>query len=253
VSEQAVSGESPDVAGRASDSVTKQLEERIYRDFDPGASLPSEGKLAAEMGVSRLTVREAIRSLQARGLVGVSQGRRPVVLGLTSAPVGAFFTSAVRRDPQRLLDLLEVRRALEVHAAGLAAGRAGNSSLSASDRSALAAMQSSLEAMRATATDADEFNRADLQFHESLAASTRNQMLMLLIEALAVPLFDSRRYSWAGHIAKGLDVGDVVDQHRGIYEAVVNGDVRQAKARMQAHLVDTERDLRAGLRLRNKQ
>jgi len=190
--------------------------------------------------------------LQARGLVGVSQGRRPVVLGLTSAPVGDFFTSAVRRDPRRLLDLLEVRRALEVHAAGLAAARA-SSTLSASDRSALAAMESSLEAMRATATDADEFNSADLQFHESLAASTRNQMLVVLIEALAVPLYDSRRYSWAGHIAKGLDVGLVVDQHRGIYEAVVNGNVRQAKARMQAHLVDTERDLRAGLRLRDQQ
>jgi GntR family transcriptional repressor for pyruvate dehydrogenase complex len=253
MSEEDTSGDSPDVGERASDSVTKQLEERIYRDFDPGASLPSEGKLAVELGVSRLTVREAIRSLQARGLVGVSQGRRPVVLGLTSAPVGDFFTSAVRRDPRRLLDLLEVRRALEVHAAGLAAARAGTANLSASDRSALAALASSLEDMRESSSDADDFNRADLQFHESLAASTRNQMLVLLIEALAVPLYESRRYSWAGHIAKGLDVGEVVDQHKGIYEAVVNGDVRQAKSKMQAHLVATERDLRAGLRMRDQQ
>lgn len=237
---------------RASDSVTKQLEDLIYRELDPGESLPSEGNLAAQMGVSRLTVREATRSLQARGLIGVSQGRRPVVLELTSGPVGEFFTSAVRRDRRRLLDLLEVRRALEVHAASLAAARMGRSTLSAVERSALSAMESSLEAMRAGAADADAFNAADLQFHESLAAATRNQLLLLLIEALAVPLHDSRKYSWEGHIAKGLDVGEVIDQHAGIYEAIRNGDARQARRLMQAHLVATEKDLRAGLNVRDE-
>jgi DNA-binding FadR family transcriptional regulator len=232
------------VVERASDSVARRLEDLIYRDFEPGAVLPSEAELAAEMGVSRLTVREGIRSLQARGLISVSKGRRPTVLSLTSAPVGDFFASAVRQDPRRLLDLLEVRRALEVHAAGLAASRAA--------RSAVSAMDASIAAMRAGHNDRAEFNAADLRFHESLAAATGNQMLILLIEGLAEPLYYSRQRSWDGHLAQGLDVDQVIEQHASILEAVRRGDAADAMAQMQAHLIATERDLRAGLNVRDE-
>ena len=74
--------------------------------------------------MSRLSVREATRTLAARGLLEISKGRRPRVAVPNGSLVGDFFQIALRRDPRALLDLLEVRRALEVHIAALAAQRA---------------------------------------------------------------------------------------------------------------------------------
>src|SRR5438093_12740819 len=123
------------------DSVIEQLEGLIFGGFEPGEALPSEGALAEALGVSRLTVREATRALEARGLLEITKGRRPRVAAPNGALVGDFFKLAVRRDPRALLDLLEVRRALEVHIATLAARRAG--------KGELADMEMSIEAMRA--------------------------------------------------------------------------------------------------------
>src|SRR5436189_4264077 len=106
------------------DSVIEQLEGLIFGGFEPGEALPSEGKLAEDLGVSRLTVREATRTLEARGLLDIRQGRRPTVAAPNSLLLGDFFQIAIRRDPRALLDLLDVRRALEVHIATLAAKRA---------------------------------------------------------------------------------------------------------------------------------
>src|ERR671935_3315818 len=96
------------------DSVIERLEAFIFESFEPGDALPAEGKLADALGVSRLTVREATRSLEARGLLEIRQGRRPRVAAPSSALVGDFFKIAVRRDPRALLELVDVRRALEV-------------------------------------------------------------------------------------------------------------------------------------------
>src|SRR6266498_6066282 len=122
-------------------SVIEQLEGLIFGAFEPGEALPAEGKLAEALGVSRLTVREATRSLEARGLLEITQGRRPRVAAPNGTLVGEFFRSAVRRDPRALLDLLEVRRALEVHIATLAAKRA--------TKGDLADMEMCIAAMRA--------------------------------------------------------------------------------------------------------
>src|SRR5919201_2224224 len=134
-------------------SVIEQLEGLIFGGLEPGEALPSEGKLAEALGVSRLTVREATRALEARGLLDISQGRRPRVAAHNSALVGDFFKIAVRRDPRALLELLEVRKALEVHIAVLAARRA-----TASD---IADMEMSIAAMRAAEHESQAFHTAD--------------------------------------------------------------------------------------------
>jgi len=219
--------------------VAAALEELIFAEFVPGSSLPSEADLALRLGVSRLTLREAAKSLQARGLLTVSKGRRPVVAHLTSGPVGDFFGTAVRRDPRRLLDLLEIRQALEVQSAALAAARVS--------RASLAALEASLAAMKEGELDAVAFNEADLQFHESLAGATGNQMLIFLIEALADPLHTSRMQSYRGHLARGRGIAEVIEEHAKILECVRAQDQGAAMAAMRDHLASTERDLRAGL------
>jgi DNA-binding FadR family transcriptional regulator len=218
------------------DAVIERLEGLIFDRFEPGDTLPSEGKLAEALGVSRLTVREATRTLQARGLLEIAQGRRPTVAVPNGALVGEFFKIALRRDPRALLELLEVRRALEVHIAMLAAKRAG--------KGEIADMEMSIAAMRAGGDESEAFHAADVRFHENLAAASENRLLVFLIEALAEPLREGRLRSFAGHLARGGGVDDVIQQHQTILDAVKSRSPRQAAHAMRDHLEQTEKDLR---------
>jgi DNA-binding FadR family transcriptional regulator len=227
------------VADKSQNTLIEQLEDLIFDRFQPGDTLPSEGQLAQALGVSRLTLREATRSLQARGLLEISQGRRPTVAVPNGALVGDFFQTAVRRDSRALLDLLEVRRALEVHIATLAAKRAGKGDL--------ADMEMSISAMRAGGEHPEKFHAADVRFHENLAAASGNRLLVFLIEALAEPLAESRLQSFAGHQARGGTVEDVIQQHEAILNAVRDRNPKAAAQAMREHLQQTEDDLRARL------
>jgi GntR family transcriptional repressor for pyruvate dehydrogenase complex len=223
------------------EAVVRRLEELVLGELEPGAALPSESDLAAEFGVSRLTVREAIKGLQARGLVEIQRGRRPTVAYPNARPIGDFFNSVIRRDPRQLLDLLEVRRALEVHIASLAALRA--------NRASVTALELALDAMRVTLDDPDAIHQADIRFHESLAAASGNQLLNFLIEAMEAPLHASRLQSLRGHLTRGGTVEDVIQQHERILDRVRARDAKGAGAAMREHLAQTARDLRAAFSL----
>lgn len=222
-------------------AVLQRLEDLIFSELNPGSELPSESALAAALGVSRLTVREATRTLQARGLLDVRQGRRPLVAHPSAGPIDDYFTSAVRRDPRRLMDLLEVRQALEVHIASLAALRAG--------RASITALESALAAMREVAGDTDAIHDADIRFHEGLAAATGNQMLSFLLEGMEGPMHAGRMRSLRGHLARGGTVEDVIEQHARILDRVRDRDPAGAAAAMSDHLEQTARDLKAALTL----
>jgi GntR family transcriptional repressor for pyruvate dehydrogenase complex len=209
------------------DSVIEQLEALIFDRLAPGETLPSEGKLAEALGVSRLTVREATRALEARGLLEIRRGRRPTVAAPNGALVGDFFKSAVRI-------------ALEVHIASLAAKRATSADV--------ADLELFVAAMRAAAHEPEAFHAADVRFHEKLAAASDNRLLVFLIEALSEPLRESRLRSFAGHRARGGGVEEVIEQHVAILEAVKERKSKAAAAAMRYHLQQTERDLRALLR-----
>jgi GntR family transcriptional repressor for pyruvate dehydrogenase complex len=242
MTDKSLSLEELEPVGRTSvvDSVIEQLEALIFDSFEPGETLPSEGKLAEALAVSRLTVREATRTLEARGLLDIRQGRRPTVAAPNGGLVGDFFKIAVRRDPRALLDLIEVRRALEVHIATLAARRA--------TKGDLADMEMSIAAMRTGGDESEAFHAADVRFHENLATASGNRMLVFLIEAFAEPLRESRLRSFAGHRARGGGIEDVIQQHQTILDAVKARSPKAAAEAMRYHLLQTEKDLRELLR-----
>lgn len=233
----------------AASSVASKLATVIINEMRPGASLPSEAELAERFGVSRLTIREAVKMLAGRGLVELARGRRAVVREPDGSVFGDFLSSVTQYDPKGLFDLIEVRMSLEVQAATFAAKRAS--------RPALAAIESALEGMRAAAAELRtgidpagselRFHQFDLGFHGAIALASANRVLLYLFEAMADPLHDAFYISRRGHELRGHTLEDTVAAHQLILDAISKGNDRAAGEAMRAHLKDTERDIRAAV------
>jgi GntR family transcriptional repressor for pyruvate dehydrogenase complex len=224
----------------ATETVVRHLEQLIFEGgLGPGDALPSESELATELSLSRLTIREGIRTLLARGLLEVSKGKRPTVAHTTAEPLRLFFSAAVRRDARGLLELLEVRFAIEVDAAALAARN--------STRADQESLKHALELMRSAGSDEAAFNAADIHFHAVNASASGNRMMNFLVEGMEQPLNDSRLQSLRGYLSRGHLLDDLIGEHEEIYEAIVARDSRSAAAAMRRHLIRTRTDLRSAL------
>jgi len=237
------------VAAPAVGRVVARLSDLIVGELTPGARLPSEAELAVAHNVSRLTIREAVRVLAGRGLIEVARGRRAVVREPDGAVFGEFLATVMRHDTKGIFDLIEVRQALEIQSATLAARRA--------NRAGLAAIESALDGMRAAAaallgggeraTYEGRFHDCDVRFHEALALCSGNRMLTFLLEAMAEPLLQSFRLSVRGREQRGQTLDDTVAAHARILDCVRQGDPRAAAHAMRAHLKDAQRDIRAAI------
>ncbi|MBU1174117.1 MAG: FadR family transcriptional regulator [Alphaproteobacteria bacterium] len=240
--------------GSAAMSVADQLTSLILAELAPGSSLPSEANLAARYDVSRLTVREAVKMVAGRGLLELARGRRAVVREPTGAAFGEFLAMIMMRDPKGVFDLIEVRQALEIQSATYAARRANRASLNAIEH-ALAGMRTAAARMdgaegRERKEAEQAFHKCDIDFHEAIALASGNRMITYLIEAMAVPLEDSRALTLRGHELRGRPIQATLEAHQAILNFIRDGDSRGAAQAMRSHLEDTERDLRSVLQAR---
>jgi GntR family transcriptional repressor for pyruvate dehydrogenase complex len=221
-----------------SDQLVEHLEELIAGGrLVPGANLPSEAELVEQFGVSRAVVRDATRTMAARGMVEVRQGKRPTVVGINAGMAGNLFDMALRIDAGALMELVEVRRVLETTNARLAAVRASEDDVRE--------MKAAIDAMITSVGDPEAYDGADLAFHEQLAAATGNRFLKLLIEALGEPLRASRVESRRGHALRGMEPSLAIAAHKQILEAVAAGDAETAGREMELHLDAARADLHA--------
>ena len=175
----------------AVDRVVAGLMDLILGELTPGAQLPSEAELATTYEVSRLTVREAVKVLSGRGLLDLSRGRRAIVREPDGSAFGDFLAASMRHDAKGLLDLIEVRQALEIQSATLCAKRISRAG-AAAIAGALAGMRAAAAEMRSgdRAAAEERYHQWDVGFHEAMALASGNRMLGHLLEAMAVPLRD---------------------------------------------------------------
>jgi GntR family transcriptional repressor for pyruvate dehydrogenase complex len=205
------------------------------RALEPGAPLPIERELSETFGVGRSSVREALRMLESQGVIGPGPG-------------GGFTVAAPARPLQRSLrlvmtlqpspaarDLFELRRILEVEAAGLAAERRSPADVARMD-AAIAAMAERLAPDRAGA-----FVDADVEFHLALASSTGNQLLGHAMDAIR----DVLRSALLPVFGIPHSAERAVAEHRAIRDAVADGDAAAARRAARAHLERVEVDLGA--------
>jgi GntR family transcriptional repressor for pyruvate dehydrogenase complex len=154
-------------------------------ELAPGTLLPSEATLAAEFGVSRPVVREALKSLAAKDVITIANGIGAIVQPMTSAPLKDFFQRALRNRHATAVELLEVRKGIEVQSATLAAQRRTEAQL--------AELKSMLLALGNAVHDPAAFTLIDTKFHLLIAAASHNKMLYHLIESIREPMQKSMR------------------------------------------------------------
>lgn len=219
--------------------VADQLQELILANsLRPGDRLPGERELAERMSVSRTVIREAIRVLSDRGLVLVKSGCGTYVRELSSESAAASIELLLRlkHRPEAFQSVYEVRRIIEVEAAGLAAERATEDDV--------LLLEAAIEGMTSNRSDPGAYAEHDAAFHTAVAAATHNELVEVLLGPIAELLTDTIRVSLA---APGA-TEDGLNHHRNVLEQIKARDPQQARRAMRAHiehaqaLVDAVRD-----------
>ncbi|MEX5297165.1 FadR/GntR family transcriptional regulator [Kocuria sp. CPCC 205292] len=220
------------------DQVADALLDRIIAgDFPPGAAVPGEIELSAQHQVSRMTVREAIRTLGAQRILRVERGRGTFVNPVSRwASLDAVIraVSEGQDDAAAAVQLIELRRFLESGACELAAGR-----LSAEELDELARDADAMADAHRT-QDVAAFVAADLRFHERILQASGNVFVAVLFEPLHRVLAERR--------AQTSRVPEIqahaVAEHRRIVAALASADPVRARQAMDQHLQQTLADLK---------
>jgi DNA-binding FadR family transcriptional regulator len=226
-------GRAPSVTDGAIDKIRELI---VSGSWGPGDRLPKESELAAQLGLSRNSLREAVRALSQLRVLEVRQGDGTYVSslepGLLLESTG-FISHLLLGDTE--VELYEVRRILEAAAAALAAARI--------DEAGKTDLRQRLESM-GSADSVEDLVEADVAFHAVIARATGNAVLTSLLASLSTRTMRVRL--WHGRRADhALD--ETRDEHRRIYEAIVSGDPELARAAATAHIASGERWLRSQL------
>ncbi len=217
--------------------VLRELERHLLDGSWPtGTRLPAERALAEHLGVSRNTVREALHSLKARGMLSSRRGSGVFVTDRLQAAIASPWRQLLADHPDLRWDTLEFRRELEAATAHYAALRATRA-----DLKKIGAIVKRLDKAYATANKEEE-RLADADFHEAIAESSHNSMFLYLHSGMVRMLRE--------HISlnlKGLEepTGDVASQlraqHLEIWDAIRDRDPETARRAMLQH-IDFTRD-----------
>ncbi|MFG1379735.1 FCD domain-containing protein [Xanthobacter autotrophicus] len=209
--------------------------------LEAGARLPSERKLAADFGVSRSRLREAIQQLASRGILTARQGGGTFV----AAPLSPSsldkalspLSSLARMEPGYWQDVMEIRKSLDGDTAYCAALRAGDE-----DRARLTAAFEHIR--KAEGADAATQAQADAAFHMAVAQASHNAVLRQVMAGL----FELLQHSISASLEKLYRLPRTAhaleDQHRLIFQAIVEGRADDARDAARRHLDFVEDSLR---------
>jgi DNA-binding FadR family transcriptional regulator len=194
-----------------------------------GDRLPKEADLAAELGLSRNSLREAVRALSLMNILDVRQGDGTYVTSLepTLLLEALSFIVDFHRDAT-VLELLAVRRILEPAATAMAAERATDA-----DLEELGKLLDSL----GESPSADELVANDLEFHRRIVACSGNSVLSSLVETMSAPT--TRARVWRGLTQAGAWERTLAE-HRAILHAMVLRDAEAARSWSTVHIASVE-------------
>ncbi|GAA2725236.1 FadR/GntR family transcriptional regulator [Cellulomonas aerilata] len=194
-------------------------------ELKPGDRLPREADLAALIGVSRNSLREAVRALSMVRILDVRQGDGTYVSSMSTDSLleSLSFLLEFRRD-SGVVEFLQVRRILEPAAAAIAARTMTPEQV--------AGLRASVQATGAS-TDVTELVRHDLAFHSAIAVSTGNAVLASMVDTVSMPT--ERARIWRGLTDENA-VARTIEEHLRIIEAIESHDPELASARTLVHI-----------------
>jgi DNA-binding FadR family transcriptional regulator len=222
---------SPVSLGRVSQVIVDQVRVLMHEGrLKPGDRLPSERDLCERFGVSRVTVREALRVLEASGLVEIRVGARggAFVTTPSSARVGEGLADLLKLSPLTASEVTEARMVFELGIVPIVVERA-----TADD---IAALKEICARQQAALKDDSYSMTLSAEFHVRIAACTHNAAIEMLVQSFHGPLLMSLREA---QIAAPLMGHRGNKEHRGIVEAIERRDVSAASTIMRVHLQRT--------------
>jgi len=207
-----------------SEQIAERLKEYIFeKGLKPGDRLPTETELMEIFGVSRSSVREAMKALQASGLIEVRPRKGAVIsnFDLNTVFDGLMYDLSFRSDEEIFLEILEARKVLEIAALPLVAEKI--------DEEHLEKLEYWLDKMFNT-TSVDEYRDYDMLFHQTLIEATHNRFLIQM--GVIIFKFFQKLYELFPHRSGFVSL----NEHKAIYEACKSRDVEKLQQVMNVHL-----------------
>lgn len=217
------------------DRAIARIQELILAgDLRPGSRLPPENELAAQLGVGRSSIREAVKALALIRVVDVRQGDGTYVTSLEPHLLleGVGFAVDLVQDDS-ILQIVEVRRLFEPVATGLAADRIGDA--------ALARLELHIDDMERAGHDQEQLLRSDQLFHTTIFEATGNPTLTSILDGLSSRTVRAR--IWRG-VLVGDATAETLREHRAIHSALAARDRALAEAAALLHVTTSEQWLR---------
>ena len=210
------------------EEVADKLQKWILDEMKPGDKLPPERRLEELFGVGRSSIRDAVRRLQAMGLVEPRQGHGTVVCEVSDHSIISPLSSVLVRKSKLVAELLDVRKIIEPGIAARAAGKASPEQISK--------MEEILRRQGRKLERGESAIEEDSEFHYYLALAANNSVVLRVLDVLMDLLQKSREQSLQlkGRPAKSLA------GHRRIVAAIKRKDAAGAESAMRQHLEEIE-------------
>ena len=225
----------PSQADKVVDSVKQLIHQRR---LTAGTPLPSEAAMAAELGVSRGAVREALRTLRALRVIETANGRRPQVASINDSVTTFLIDHAVETGQMNVIQVLDVRRCLETRTAALAA-------LRRTDEEARVIVECA-KALRASADSIERMTEQDIDFHAAIARASRNPLFELIVTSFRTVMQKTCPVGWQSRPREAWE--EVFGIHELLAAAIEARDPIAAERAMGEHFDGTNQALlRAGL------
>ncbi len=204
---------------------------QLVRDgaLKPGDRLPPERELAQQMNVSRASVREAMRLMDAQGLVIIRPGAGTFITEDTVEVIVQAFSSLLSGPTSAARDIFEMRLILEPQVVSLAAERASDADIRR--------MEEILKQQEADISDGGTGVEFDSEFHFAIAQATKNSALIAVTHAISDLLSQSRDST----LLSPERSNQSLQSHRRILETIRNRQAKSAEEAMHQHIADIDR------------
>jgi len=207
-----------------SETIVEQIKEMVLDgQLTPGQKLPSEREFTEILGVSRSSVREAMRSLSSIGLIDIRSGEGTFLNDNTSLLTDHFQLQCLMKK-YSILELVEARKMIEIEIIKLAVVRGD-----ANDIDFI--VERHMETMEKKNSPA-EFIKADFNFHMAIAEASQNRYLAEMLSATRELLLEINTEV----IRKPGQIDKVIKTHESIIEAIKSGNINKAQVQMGSHI-----------------